>query len=97
MSWLAVMVSWLAGRVSWLAGMVSWLAARLARMASWLTATQASQSARSRASGGRAGPDAWRWPDAGATGDLGGGREPYRPWFTAGESPEPWFSSEPGG
>jgi hypothetical protein len=26
----------------------------------------------------------------------GGGREPYRPWFTAGEPPEPWFAADPG-
>jgi hypothetical protein len=24
-----------------------------------------------------------------------GRREPYRPWFTAGESPEPWFAADP--
>jgi hypothetical protein len=34
----------------------------------------------------------------GGPGDLGalGRREPYRPWFTAGESPEPWFAVDPG-
>jgi hypothetical protein len=34
----------------------------------------------------------------GTHGDLGGlgRREPYRPWFTAGESPEPWFAADPG-
>ncbi|HTS95532.1 MAG TPA: hypothetical protein VMI33_02845 [Streptosporangiaceae bacterium] len=26
-----------------------------------------------------------------------GRREPYRPWFTAGESPEPWFAADPEG
>jgi hypothetical protein len=26
-----------------------------------------------------------------------GRREPYRPWFTSGESPEPWFSADPDG
>jgi hypothetical protein len=33
----------------------------------------------------------------GGLGDLGGHRErePYRPWFTGGESPEPWFTVEP--
>jgi len=33
----------------------------------------------------------------GGLGDLGGQgeREPYRPWFTEGESPEPWFTVEP--
>lgn len=37
---------------------------------------------------GRAGPR--------APADLGGHgeREPYRPWFTTGESPEPWFAAE---
>lgn len=25
-----------------------------------------------------------------------GPREPYRPWFASGDSPEPWFSSDPG-
>jgi hypothetical protein len=32
----------------------------------------------------------------GRLGDLGGHgeREPYRPWFTEGESPEPWFAGE---
>jgi hypothetical protein len=25
----------------------------------------------------------------------GGPREPYRPWFTAGEPPEPWFTADP--
>jgi hypothetical protein len=34
----------------------------------------------------------------GGPGDLAGlgRREPYRPWFTAGESPEPWFAADPG-
>jgi hypothetical protein len=43
-----------------------------------------------------------RGADAGQTrpGGLGelsgrGEREPYRPWFTGGESPEPWFTAEP--
>jgi len=36
-------------------------------------------------------------PGGGAAGGLGGGREPYRPWFTEGESPEPWFTSDSGG
>ena len=36
-----------------------------------------------------------------AAGDLGkataaGRGEPYRPWFTAGESPQPWFAVGPG-
>jgi hypothetical protein len=33
----------------------------------------------------------------GRLGDLGGHgqREPYRPWFTEGESPEPWFADKP--
>jgi hypothetical protein len=24
-----------------------------------------------------------------------GRREPYRPWFTEGESPQPWFAADP--
>ena len=36
-------------------------------------------------------------PDGGGAGGLGGGPESYRPWFTAGESPEPWFTAESGG
>jgi hypothetical protein len=24
-----------------------------------------------------------------------GRREPYQPWFSSGESPEPWFSADP--
>jgi hypothetical protein len=33
----------------------------------------------------------------GGLSDVGGRgeREPYRPWFTEGESPEPWFAAEP--
>jgi hypothetical protein len=33
----------------------------------------------------------------GGLGELSGRgeREPYRPWFTEGESPEPWFTAEP--
>jgi hypothetical protein len=44
---------------------------------------------RGTADGGHARP--------GGLGDLGGRgeREPYRPWFTEGESPEPWFAAEP--
>jgi hypothetical protein len=44
---------------------------------------------RGTADGGHARP--------GRLGDLGGHgqREPYRPWFTEGESPEPWFAGEP--
>jgi hypothetical protein len=41
--------------------------------------------------------DAGHRPDGGAAGGLAGRREPYRPWFTAGESPEPWFTGESGG
>ena len=33
--------------------------------------------------------------DAGR-GAVPGRREPYRPWFTAGESPQPWFAADPG-
>jgi hypothetical protein len=40
--------------------------------------------------------DAGRRPDGGPAGGRAGTREPYRPWFTTGESPEPWFTSEPG-
>ncbi len=41
------------------------------------------------ADAGQAGP--------GGLGELSGRgeREPYRPWFTEGESPEPWFTAEP--
>lgn len=49
-----------------------------------------------RPAGWRAG-DAGHRPDGGAAGGLAGRREPYRPWFTAGESPEPWFTGESGG
>jgi hypothetical protein len=42
---------------------------------------------------GRARPDSR--PDSGTAGGLAGRREPYRPWFTAGESPEPWFTGDP--
>ena len=31
-------------------------------------------------------------PDAGP---ARGPRDPYQPWFAAGESPEPWFSADP--
>jgi hypothetical protein len=33
----------------------------------------------------------------GGLGELAGPghREPYQPWFTAGESPEPWFAADP--
>jgi len=31
----------------------------------------------------------------GERGGLPGRREPYRPWFTAGESPSPWFAADP--
>jgi hypothetical protein len=37
---------------------------------------------------GRGGSDARSSPAA------GGQREPYRPWFTAGETPEPWFYAD---
>jgi hypothetical protein len=48
------------------------------------------RDAREEDRGGRAG--------SGGRGDLGGpvSREPYRPWFTAGESPQPWFAEDPG-
>jgi hypothetical protein len=41
------------------------------------------------------GADAGARPDSGTAGGLAGRREPYRPWFTAGESPEPWFTGDP--
>ena len=43
-----------------------------------------SDAGRPRESGGH------RERDAGPA--IPGRREPYRPWFTAGESPEPWFA-----
>ena len=46
------------------------------------------QAGRHREPGGHAEHDAGR----AATPDR---REPYRPWFTAGESPEPWFAADP--
>ena len=49
-----------------------------------------------RPAGWRTGAAAHR-PDGGAAGGLAGRPEPYRPWFTAGESPEPWFTGEYGG
>ena len=41
----------------------------------------------------RSGPDGHRERDAGT---VPGRREPYRPWFTAGESPQPWFAADSG-
>ena len=38
-------------------------------------------------------PGGHRERDAGPL--LPGRREPYRPWFTEGEPPEPWFAAEP--
>jgi hypothetical protein len=38
-------------------------------------------------------PGGHRKRDAGPA--ISGRREPYRPWFTAGESPEPWFTGDP--
>jgi hypothetical protein len=38
-------------------------------------------------------PGGHRERDAGPL--LPGRREPYRPWFTAGEQPEPWFAADP--
>ena len=57
---------------------------------------------------GRGEPDAGQdgpEPDRGRSTGRGGGpgpatggrREPYRPWFTAGETPEPWFYANPEG
>jgi hypothetical protein len=47
---------------------------------------------------GRTGPDRLAWMAGGH--DAGwapgsGQREPYRPWFASGDSPEPWFSADP--
>jgi hypothetical protein len=52
--------------------------------------------------GGDGRPAGRRAGDAGArpavgTGGLASRRQPYRPWFTSGESPEPWFTADPGG
>ena len=44
---------------------------------------------------GRGGPDG-RAGRGGHDAGAGGQREPYRPWFTSGESPEPWFYADPG-
>jgi hypothetical protein len=46
--------------------------------------------------GGRSGPAELGRPDA-RPAVISGRREPYRPWFAASESPEPWFSADPGG
>jgi hypothetical protein len=40
-------------------------------------------------------PGGYRECDA-ERGAVPGRREPYRPWFTAGESPQPWFAADPG-
>jgi len=48
--------------------------------------------------GGRAGPDgSARLPGGHEAGWAPGTgpREPYRPWFASGDSPEPWFSANP--
>jgi len=44
---------------------------------------------------GSKGADAGHAKPAGL-GEIGGrgGRDPYRPWFTGGEAPEPWFTAE---
>ena len=47
-----------------------------------------------RPAGWRPGPG--HWPDGGAASGPAGRSEPYRPWFTAGESPDPWFTGDPG-
>ncbi len=43
----------------------------------------------------RSGPAGHAGP--GSRGELAGqgGREPYRPWFAAGDSPGPWFAADP--
>ena len=40
-------------------------------------------------------PGGHREHDPGS-GAVPGRREPYRPWFTAGESPQPWFAADAG-
>jgi hypothetical protein len=55
-------------------------------------------SDRSAERGGRTGPDrSARLPDGHEAGWAPGpgAREPYRPWFASGDSPEPWFSVDP--
>ncbi len=52
------------------------------------------QERRTRAAG-RGGPDG-RAGRGGHDAAADGQREPYRPWFTSGESPEPWFYANPG-
>jgi hypothetical protein len=52
--------------------------------------------------GGGGRPAGRRAGDAGArtaagTGGLASSQQPYRPWFTSGESPAPWFTADPGG
>jgi hypothetical protein len=47
------------------------------------------EESRRRDSGGRSDHRAGTVP-------IDGRREPYRPWFTAGESPEPWFAADSG-
>jgi hypothetical protein len=44
--------------------------------------------------GGRGPAPAGR-AELGRPGPLGG-REPYRPWFSSGDSLEPWFTGDPG-
>jgi hypothetical protein len=85
----------LAGRDGELAGRDGELAGRGGELAG-RDGGRANRPGAGRPAGRRAG-EPGRWPDGGATGGLGGGGEPYRPWFTAGESPEPWFTGESGG
>ena len=50
---------------------------------------------------GRGGYPGGRGPAPAGRAELGrpgplGGREPYRPWFSSGDSLEPWFTGDPG-
>jgi hypothetical protein len=81
----------LAGREGGLAGREGELAGRESEVAGRGNG-RADRPGAGRPAGWRAG-DAERRLDGGAA----GGRERYRPWFTAGESPEPWFTSDSGG
>ena len=47
-----------------------------------------------RPAGWRPGPG--HRPDGGAASGPAGRSEPYEPWFTAGESPDPWFTGDSG-
>jgi hypothetical protein len=53
------------------------------------------ESGRGRTPGAPRDAGGHRGHDAGRAAP-GGRREPYQPWFTAGEPPEPWFAADPG-